>query len=57
MPSGTENQNEQLRGATSDRSELDVEALQMEAVRALLARFEAKIQRILDRVWGNSEPE
>jgi len=29
----------------------------MEAVRALLARFEAKIQRILDRVWGNSEPE
>ena len=33
-------------------AELDAEALQMEAVRALLPRFEAKIQRILDRVWG-----
>ena len=34
-------------------SELDAEAAQMEAVRALLPRFEAKIQRVLDRVWGN----
>jgi hypothetical protein len=25
----------------------------MEAVRSLLPRFEAKIQRVLDRVWGN----
>jgi hypothetical protein len=25
----------------------------MDAVRALLPRFEAKIQRVLDRVWGN----
>jgi restriction endonuclease S subunit len=33
-------------------AELDVEAAQMEAVRSLLPRFEAKIQRILDRVWG-----
>jgi hypothetical protein len=32
---------------------LDAEAAQMEAVRALLPRFEAKIQRVLDRVWGN----
>ncbi len=32
--------------------ELDAEAAQMEAVRALLPRFEAKIQRVLDRVWG-----
>jgi hypothetical protein len=24
-----------------------------EAVRALIPRFEAKIQRVLDRVWGN----
>ena len=32
---------------------LDAEALQMEAVRALLPRFEGKIQRVLDRVWGN----
>jgi hypothetical protein len=34
-------------------AELDAEAMQMEAVRALLPRFEAKIQRVLDRVWGN----
>lgn len=26
----------------------------MEAVRALLPRFEAKIQRVLDRVWGTA---
>ena len=34
-------------------SELDAEAAQMEAVRSLLPRFEAKIQRVLARVWGN----
>ena len=34
-------------------AELDAEAAQMEVVRALLPRFEAKIQRVLDRVWGN----
>jgi restriction endonuclease S subunit len=34
-------------------AELDAEAGQMDAVRALLPRFEAKIQRVLDRVWGN----
>ncbi len=34
-------------------AELDAEAAQMEAVRALLPRFEAKIQRVLDRVWGS----
>ena len=34
-------------------AELDAEAAQMDSVRALLSRFEAKIQRILDRVWGN----
>ena len=33
-------------------AELDAEAAQMEAVRSLLPRFEAKIQRVLDRVWG-----
>jgi len=38
-------------------AELDAEAAQMEAVRALLPRFEAKIQRVLDRVWGNGESE
>ena len=32
---------------------LDAEAAQMDSVRALLPRFEAKIQRVLDRVWGN----
>ncbi len=35
-------------------AELDAEAAQMEAVRALLPRFEAKIQRVLDRVWGTA---
>jgi hypothetical protein len=34
-------------------AELDAEAAQMEAVRSLLPRFEAKIQRVLDRVWGS----
>jgi hypothetical protein len=29
------------------------EAAQMDSVRALIPRFEAKIQRVLDRVWGN----
>ena len=38
-------------------SELDAEAAQMEAVRGLLPRFEAKIQRTLARVWGNGESE
>jgi len=33
-------------------SELDAEAAQMEAVRSLVPVFEAKIQRVLDRVWG-----
>ncbi len=35
-------------------AELDAEAAQMDSVRALLPRFEAKIQRVLDRVWGVS---
>jgi type I restriction enzyme M protein len=34
-------------------AELDAEAAQMDSVRALIPRFEAKIQRVLDRVWGN----
>lgn len=34
-------------------AELDAEAAQMDSVRALLPRFEAKIQRVLARVWGN----
>ncbi len=33
-------------------AELDAEATQMDSVRALLPRFEAKIQRVLDHVWG-----
>ena len=33
-------------------AELDAEAAQMDSVRALLPRFEAKIQRVLARVWG-----
>ena len=38
-------------------AELDAEAAQMDSVRSLLPRFEAKIQRVLDRVWGNAETE
>jgi len=34
-------------------AELDAEAAQMDTVRALIPRYEAKIQRVLDRVWGN----
>jgi hypothetical protein len=34
-------------------AELDAEAAQMEAVRSLIPRFEVKIQRVLDRVWGS----
>lgn len=30
------------------------EAAQMEAVRSLIPVFEAKIQRVLDRVWGSA---
>ena len=33
---------------------LEAETAQMEAVRALLPRFRAKIQRVLDRVWGSA---
>ena len=33
-------------------AELDAEAAEMETVRALLTGNEAKIQRVLDRVWG-----
>jgi type I restriction enzyme M protein len=35
-------------------AELDAEGLQIEAVRSLIPRFEAKIQHVLDRVWGNN---
>jgi type I restriction enzyme M protein len=34
-------------------AELDAEAVQMDTVRSLIPRFEAKIQRVLDRVWGS----
>ena len=33
-------------------AELDTESAQIEAVRGLIPRFEAKIQRVMDRVWG-----
>jgi type I restriction enzyme M protein len=36
-------------------AELDAEAAQMDSVRSLLPRFEAKIQRVLARVWGTGE--
>jgi hypothetical protein len=35
-------------------AELDAEAAQIEAVRALIPRYEAKIQRVLARVWGTA---
>jgi type I restriction enzyme S subunit len=33
-------------------AELDAEAAQMDTVRSLIPRFEAKIQRVLDQVWN-----
>ena len=33
---------------------MDAEAAQIETVRTLIPRFETKIQRVLDRVWGNA---
>jgi restriction endonuclease S subunit len=33
-------------------AELDGEAARLEAVRGLIPAFEAKIQRVLARVWG-----
>ena len=38
-------------------AELDAEAEQMDTVRSLIPQFEAKIQRVLDRVWGNNGTE
>jgi len=38
-------------------SELDAEAAQMAAVRSLIPRFEGKIQRVLDRLWGTAVAE
>src|SRR6266540_3933152 len=38
-------------------AELDAEAMQMDAVRTLVPKFEAKIRRVLDRVWGNNGSE
>ncbi len=36
-------------------AELDAEAARMEAVRGLIPAFEAKIQRVLARVWGTAD--
>jgi type I restriction enzyme M protein len=38
-------------------ADLDAEAARMDVVRSLVLSFEAKIQRVLDRVWGNNEAE
>ena len=35
-------------------ADLDAEAAQIESVRALIPRYEAKIQRVLARVWGTA---
>ena len=34
-------------------AEMDAEAAKLEALRGLIPRFEAKIQRVLDHGWGN----
>jgi type I restriction enzyme M protein len=34
-------------------AELDAEAAQIQGARSLIPRFEAKVQRVLDRVWQN----
>ena len=38
-------------------ADLDDEGAQIEAVRGLIARFDAKIQRVLDRVWSSGGAE
>jgi hypothetical protein len=35
-------------------AELEAEAAQLKSVRALILRYEAKIQRLLARVWGTA---
>jgi type I restriction enzyme M protein len=35
----------------------DAELSQMEAIRELIPKFETKIQRVLDRVWGGDGPD
>jgi len=36
-------------------AELDTEKAQLESVLALVPRFETKIQRVMDSVWGDDE--
>jgi type I restriction enzyme M protein len=38
-------------------AELDAEAAQIESVRGLISKFESKIDRVLDCVWGNNGSE
>ncbi len=38
-------------------AQVDAEVAQIEAMRSLIPRFEAKIKRVLDRVWGNGGSE
>ena len=38
-------------------AELNAEATQMDSVNALIPKFEAKIQRVLDRLWQTSSGE
>ena len=43
------------RPRTEGHRPLDAEAARIEAVRGLIPAFEAKIQRVLARVWGKAE--
>jgi len=38
---------------TAAQARTTINKLLKDSVRSLLPRFEAKIQRVLDRVWGN----
>ena len=42
-----------MRRASQAQARVGINMLLEQAVRSLLPRFEAKIQRVLDRVWGN----
>ena len=56
-PQMNEQSNQQIqkmeRMADSVTKMSEADRAQMEAVRSLLPRFEATIQRVLDRVWGS----
>lgn len=54
LPPLTANERQRCGAIPALASGQGAEAAQMEAVRGLLPRFEAKIQRVLARVWGTA---